>query len=560
MSQARTEAELKRFLESDEPQVFCLGGKWGIGKTYTWKKVIENKSAPRSDRFQYYSYVSLFGVETLDRLRTSVFENASSLKPASEGAVKQAIRFVDDRWRKHVRRAQEFPLLKNYVPDIEPYLFNFVKDYVVCFDDLERMSSSIQIADVLGLVSFLKEQRDCKVLIVLNTDALKDRAADFETYFEKVVDVNLVFAPTAQESANAALPAPTGARLMLKEQFIRLGITNIRVIKRIERFVVMLEKVLTENDEAALIQAVHSAALLGWVLYEPRVAPSLEFVTRRTQRAYGDKAKELTPEELIWDTLLAAYNFGAVDDFDQLILEGLKVGYFDEVQIAALAEKIGKRVEKERLRERFNQAWDEYLSSMGLDRKGFPQDLFDSAKAASEFITPMELEGTISVLRSYSRADLASALLYFYVNNIERRPEFFNLNGHFGQNINDPDLRAAFVLKHVAPEDTRQLFDVLRKMVENSGWNPEDISRLNAFSKDQYYAALSAYRGSDLNRMVRFALEFRTWEGEEKLVGERMEGALRRVAADGPVQARRARLFGIEAGQQAASEEEVADD
>lgn len=551
MSLALTEGELKRFLESAEPQVFCLSGKWGVGKTYTWKKVLGDKSAPRSDKFPYYSYVSLFGVETLDRLRTSVFENAVSLKPASQGGDKGAGKFIKENWRRHVKRVQELPVLKDYVPNVEPYLFNFVKEYVVCFDDLERMSASLQISDVLGLVSYLKEQRDCKVLIVLNTDALKDRTSDFETYFEKVVDVNLVFAPTPQESVDAALPAPTGALVKLKEQVIRLGITNIRVIKRIERFVEMLEQVLAGNEDAALSQAVHSAALLGWVLYEPRVAPSLEFIKTRRQRAYGDKAKELTAEELLWDKRLADYGFGEVDDFDQLILDGLRVGYFDDAQIASLADKIDKRVEKEHLREQFNQAWDDYLSSMGPVREGFADDLFAAASAASEFITAMELDGTMSVLRSYGRPDLATALLDRYVNQTARSPEFYSLQGYFGQYVTDAELRAAFAEKHVTLEDARPLFDVLRKMVENSGWSPNDVSRLLNFSEDQYYDALSSYHGRDLNPMVQFALDFRARE-DGKPIGERMEAALRRLAGEGAVQARRAGLFGIEPEQQPA--------
>ena len=35
MSTALVEKEIERFLASPEPEVLCLRGKWGVGKTYS---------------------------------------------------------------------------------------------------------------------------------------------------------------------------------------------------------------------------------------------------------------------------------------------------------------------------------------------------------------------------------------------------------------------------------------------------------------------------------------------------------------------------------------------
>ena len=39
-------AEIKRFLQSPDPEVICVTGEWGVGKTYTWQRILdETKSA-----------------------------------------------------------------------------------------------------------------------------------------------------------------------------------------------------------------------------------------------------------------------------------------------------------------------------------------------------------------------------------------------------------------------------------------------------------------------------------------------------------------------------------
>jgi hypothetical protein len=32
------EKEIRRFLSSDEPEVICVSGQWGVGKTFAWNR------------------------------------------------------------------------------------------------------------------------------------------------------------------------------------------------------------------------------------------------------------------------------------------------------------------------------------------------------------------------------------------------------------------------------------------------------------------------------------------------------------------------------------------
>jgi hypothetical protein len=178
--------------------------------------------------------------------------------------------------------------------------------------------------------------------------------------------------------------------------------------------------------------------------------------------------------------------------------------------------------------------------------------MFKAATAASAVITPVELDGTVGVLRSFDRPDLVTKLLAHYVDLPGRAPQFFALQGPFSQYVQDEELKAAFADKYVLPDDVRAIFEVLGKMVEHSGWNPADITRLVQFTEDQYYEAVRDYVGRDLNAMIKFALSLRAHDHDMKVVAERMEAAVRRLAGEGEVEARRARLFGIEPAPAAA--------
>jgi hypothetical protein len=71
------------FIKDDRPSVLVLRGAWGVGKTHFWKSCIsENPQSSRST----YSYVSMFGISTIQQLQLSVFINARDLKTGGEHA------------------------------------------------------------------------------------------------------------------------------------------------------------------------------------------------------------------------------------------------------------------------------------------------------------------------------------------------------------------------------------------------------------------------------------------------------------------------------------------
>jgi hypothetical protein len=64
--------------------------------------------------------------------------------------------------------------------------FSLIRDQIVCIDDLERRGNGLDLKDVFGLVSFLREQRNCKVMLILNSDELGNSKVEFDTYLERL--------------------------------------------------------------------------------------------------------------------------------------------------------------------------------------------------------------------------------------------------------------------------------------------------------------------------------------------------------------------------------------
>jgi hypothetical protein len=126
-------------------------------------------------------------------------------------------------------------------------LFFVIQNQIVCIDDLDRKPNNLDLKDVLGLISFLREQRECKVALLLNADQLGENKGDFDRLLEKVIDAKVVLNPTASEAGIIALPNQDEISVALHRNCDTLDICNIRVIKHIERLARRVDELLSKS-------------------------------------------------------------------------------------------------------------------------------------------------------------------------------------------------------------------------------------------------------------------------------------------------------------------------
>jgi hypothetical protein len=310
--------------------------------------------------------------------------------------------------------------------------FSAVRNQIVCIDDLERRGAGLNIKDVLGLASFLKEQRHCKIILLLNDKQLGQHEAEFKDNFEKVVDSELKFTPTPTESVGIALTEVDDISSKIRENCEILKISNIRVVKRIERLARMVAPCIAVYGDGVLQQAVHTLTLIAWSKYQPTLAPSMDFIRRtRARNFYAlERDKEGSEEELVWDQLLDRYKFVTLDELDEALVEGIENGFFDCDRIAPLAAAAQSALQEVQERGPHHRAWSIYRDSFDNDEDELVQSMVDAVQSSSRFISPMNLESSVRLLKDLGRTAEATKILETYVTMREGDAKFWDLSRH----------------------------------------------------------------------------------------------------------------------------------
>ncbi|HGF7147564.1 TPA: hypothetical protein AB5E47_002967 [Vibrio cholerae] len=72
-------SKIKTFLKLPSPEVIAIKGHWSVGKTFAWNKWLSEAKANGQIGLTRYSYVSLFGINSLDDLKQAIFQNTISV-------------------------------------------------------------------------------------------------------------------------------------------------------------------------------------------------------------------------------------------------------------------------------------------------------------------------------------------------------------------------------------------------------------------------------------------------------------------------------------------------
>ena len=532
---------------SSEPEVLCISGAWGVGKTYLWKEALV-EAAKAAPPLPDYSYVSLFGADSLEDLRLAIFANRVSLSP---GKVAKMRLWSLSRAKSAQAALEQVPKVGPLFKALGAMYFSSVRGMIVCIDDLERRSKNLRIKDVFGLISFLREERNCRIVLLLNDGELKNGIEDFRNYFEKTIDVHLRFAPSAEESAAIAFPNPDELARSVGKYCVTLGIRNIRIIRKIERAARGVQPHIQGFDSEVIQSAIRSIVLLQWALLKGTDAPSLEYLKKRTGlTTYNfDKDSKVPPDEARWNAMLDGFGWGSLDELDQELIASLEVGCFDADRIKSTASAVGARIEHQRQDGNFEDAWKEYHESFDDNQDKVLDTLYAAFKQTFKTITFMNLDGTIRLFRELGRNQQAEELLKFYIDNRDEPQKFWDLEAHaFGSDVKDPGVKTAIKEKFRSFGSTEvNIVDLLIAMGSTGkGWNMSDIDAIAELPVSEFKKLFKETRGRDLKRMVSGGLlanlVANPTEGM-KAVTRSTIAALREIAAESPINARRVTNF-----------------
>jgi hypothetical protein len=441
---------------------------------------------------------------------------------------------------------------KNYIGGLGPVWFGTIQKHLVCIDDIERRGKGLTIRDVLGLISNLKERKHCKIVLILNDDALaedKEQKADFDKYLEKVTDSFLVFEPTPLEAVEIAFRHRDELSNLISANCVALGITNIRVIKKLERFIRQALPIYEGAHERTITQMTQSILLLGWALYEPKFAPSLEFLTtKRGTNLFGLQPENLSDQEAAWNALLDVYGFGRADEMDILLLEGMRRGFFDAEKIKECAVAINRNFQEADAEGDFTQAWQAYHRSFDNNEAAVVQGIYDSFIRNVRTISPPNLNGTVKLLKELKRAQQAEEVIRYYFDNREEEQKFYDLDHYpFKEDVTDPDVIEAFRVKHASFRDARNPKDTLLRI--DNGWGDGDLEMLAALTPENYREMFKGAGPDELPKLINNSLQFNriaNASAEMRQIAANAKAALTLIGRESDINRRRVRRYGID--------------
>ena len=557
MSTELVKKEIERFLASSAIEAICIRGKWGVGKTFTWMSYLAGAKAAGKIALGKYAYVSLFGLNSLEEVRYSIFENTIKRDAIGSSASFETMAATIETFAR--RNAKTLKFAANLIPfsgakDIASQIFPYfmgIREQLICIDDFERRGNNLAVGDVLGLLSFLKEQRGCKIVLLLNDDALDgDDKETFESYLDKVVDASLRFEPTPSEAVEIALNGTDYLSMTTAERCSTLGISNIRAIRRIDRLVRSAVAILEswQIDQKVIAQCVQSVVLLAWCVFEPDIAPKLEYLSNRRKSYFGSrKDKEVTPEEASWDALLELYGFSYLDEFDLALLAGIKSGFFDPSKMEAPARALDDQAKAGGAETSMRDAWSVYHNTFEDNSAEIIEKIYSATMAHLNYLTPLNLNGTVGLLKALDRGDLAATLIAAYVAQSDKPRSLFDLEDYpFSGDITDTDVLAAFAGKLANSPESRNPKETLLRISDS--WSNEDIEYLSKLDVQTYYNLFKSTNGPELRKLVGNALRFSPISNatdQMREVTNRARAALLRIGKESKINARRVQRYGV---------------
>jgi hypothetical protein len=485
--------ELIRFLGDPTRKVLVLQGPWGIGKTYFWRQFLADHATSILE--PVHSYVSLFGASQSSQLKSTILANSSAkgadavkLQAAKlAGKLTKLTKNVDIAYLK-----QGHTILSNLVQGAEQML---IKNWLICFDDLERRLPQFSMTEFLGLVSQLKEERECRIVLIFNQGMLTEvDKKDFDRFREKVVDAVFSYAPLLSDNLSLVFSKTEAA--VVEPIFQGLELNNIRVMQQSKWAVEYFEPHLGELSEMLAkdvrLQVVKLACLFYGFSDKVPLDELKDYSWLRSSLL--DKKK---PE---YTEFLEKIEFGS-ERYDSYIFQFLRNGYCDLDSLKKDLSELNRG-----FTHKANLA--EFRSIYGLLNDNFrvetPELLRRSRETLDKQSTHVPVEELLNLLPAlkmfggtgwdkYGKNALLAAIKTAHEESLSRLQALSKW----------PEVNKLIKKRRSGFRKKLSVEKLMIALAGSNGWDPADFGRLDEFSADEIYRYLVSSKYSRLQGLTR---------------------------------------------------------
>jgi len=199
---------LSLLLKREDAEIIAIKGQWGVGKTYFWNGFMDTYEAPK--HLRSYCYVSLFGLNSISELKRAIFAKQKTLGEKHNRVRKKITNFFSGLFRHVDLGPVSMGAIKNTEIWADVIQDKSLQNFLICIDDLERKECGISPSALLGFVNGLRDERNCKVVLLYNdskTSKDKKLRECLAEYREKVFDHEIVFQPSVDDCISLIFPS-----------------------------------------------------------------------------------------------------------------------------------------------------------------------------------------------------------------------------------------------------------------------------------------------------------------------------------------------------------------
>jgi len=516
---------------SGEARVAVIKGEWGVGKTYFWEQYISHRIR-KGDLSQIaYSYISLFGSSSLGDIRKSVFHNAKAIsnderldesfeREFNESSslfnkapwIKAGLDKVQNKAPMinfFSKNSQNIPVISKFSGMISSLEYSLVKNYVVCIDDMERKGKALSVKEIMGLADELAQRKECKVVLIFNEHSFdnEDDKAQFESYREKVVDIEINHNPTSKENLACIFSNDFERYSVLEETVNKLDIKNIRVLRKLKWMFEKFKVVFEEKNEQITDEFIVHSTLLCWSYYirdkDLTFGVLKEQISSNSWMSYlSDKDKDMPEGQKKYRTLASSMQLSS-SLFDQHIIFFLENGYYEENKLAETIIEFNENVRVNSVNARLRNAWDIYSDSL--------EDNLDEFKVALKCILDNEIprlglsdfSSAIDILENFD--ENVSPYIDQYIEAHEETLKTIDTRFSWEAGRFKCQMLKNKIEGLQTESRNYNLDDISYSIAVNRSWSSEDIDFLSALSKEDYILWIKS-KPDDLVTKVRSGL------------------------------------------------------
>ncbi|QUE31974.1 P-loop NTPase fold protein [Francisella philomiragia] len=544
-------SSLKKLLEQPNALCIAINGQWGVGKTYFWNEftkesfknikettlsisikefIIRCKSKPSTifnfkdiylqakDQYKKEKniktavYISLFGKETLSQVKEELLIQI----------------YRENNWINKLKN--KFGTLKYNGLSAGALLTFFEKkdfeNLIICFDDFERISDKLNLKDVFGLISELKEQKNCHIVMILNNNELEETEI-LGIYKDKIVDYEFEYNPSPENSFDLVKNELLAFHQNALDYFYRFNINNIRSIKRVINALndySFIQNKLTYyiGLEKAIVNKIIGLAYVNAISqtnFEDLDTYNQKYSLDKTLTD-GEPEKDKEKEELSKYLTVDSYYRFTISDLETNIIEYLRTSIVNKESINMVIDKNIARIKKSNIQDELQEFIKKSQNDLTYTFEEYVRDVFNklnqNKSQIEEFIDYRNFLFYIEELMNFDKKNeekyrkFAIPVLKKYIENCLSNNHFcarqsINQIVGFDNSLKDFYEEEIARINQIKISDKDAVKNIMKDVLFKRSWD-EEPQILSSISID----ILKEYLLSDMNFMYYFR-EFIDW-------------------------------------------------